>query len=307
MVFNKYEVICGQVPDISFLISVTGGLLYFTDNKMIQILECHRAYGISYRDNKWYVYCDHTDSGDHVGSIVSMYINNDGAHDIKNYITNIGAMIHQIDFIGDFLYIPDPHRNAITKYDTRLVDDNYTPKEKILNGEIVDLPKALSGDANYCHFNSIFGYDNKIFVLAQNLTNVSDKKSEIYVLNQELDVLDIMKLDASCAHNIYKDKDKLIVCDSLNYKVCDYQSNDAVLFESDGKFTRGLAIGEDYILVGGSTYSVDRKYRNDKDSIVYILDKGYNVVSKIKLNSCQINEIRLTDQIDYGLSNSIKL
>lgn len=155
---------------------------------------------------------------------------------------------------------------------------------------------------NYGHFNSVFAKDNDIFILAHNVTSKTRRKSEIYRFNYKRKLINKQEIDGDNCHNIYKTDNNLWVCDSINNRVYDYKSN-KIIFECS-KFTRGLAISEDYVLIGGSTLSADDTSDRFREGSVYILNRDMTSIGEIAIDNCQINEIRRIDAVDFGLSNS---
>jgi len=156
---------------------------------------------------------------------------------------------------------------------------------------------------NYSHFNSIYGLDDKLYILAHNVTDKTGKKSQLYVCDTHYNVVNIIDTNYGNAHNIYINDDVQLICNSGANQLVDLK-NDKVLFQCNN-FTRGLAVSHDYILVGGSTLSKNRKERYNC-GYVYILDTSYTLVSRIKIPGIQINEIRRLNSPDYGMSNTIK-
>jgi len=298
--FYNFDVY-GEMPDISFIVGTSNhGALLFYEGKCTQIIKAPVVYGITKYEDNWWIYIRAKKSG----RIVSFDIRHCGGFNFKTRIKGLDGGIHQIDFIDTDLFVTDTYSNRI------LVYKNAAYKNKdMLAGECSKkiYPAGKLNDKvwrreqkNYAHFNSIYKHEDKIYILAHNDTHNTGKKSEVYELSKNFTVVDKLNIDASNAHNYYIDKDGYLTCDSLNNRIL---KNGKEVFKCN-TFVRGLSISEDYIIVGGSGIEFDRGIRKHKHSHIYILDKNFDTVARVRIPRCQIMEIRRVDKDEYGLSNT---
>ena len=70
---------------------------------------------------------------------------------------------------------------------------------------------------NYKHFNSLTLFNNNLYLLAHNYSQYS-RKSQVYVLNKNLEIIEKLDDFGECSHDILFHKSIMYVCDSLNSK-----------------------------------------------------------------------------------------
>jgi hypothetical protein len=147
------------------------------------------------------------------------------------------------------------------------------------------------------HFNSVHKHGDKVFVLAHNY----ERPSEIYELNwPDLYVENIQVCDAGWAHNIWVSDLGKVICDSKNNRLYNASTNETFWQSNEtGTLTRGLAVSDDLIFAGYSSFS-ERHDRFWKTGGVWIIDKNtHKTLKKIPIpGSGDINEIRLLDKAD---------
>lgn len=263
--------------------------LYLLDNLQVRRLANGSFYGLTRYGDYHYVFHRHSREA---GSIYRFTLNDGRIICNKRFFVGLSGGVHQIDFIGDRLFVADSYRNEIVILDRngRLVKRLY-PLGKLTNGR---------QSSNYGHLNSVYAVGDNIYVLAHNETYKTDKKSEILViLRSDLSVADSIGAVGSCAHNIVTMDGLFLVCDSLDgtLKNC----NEVVFRPST--FVRGLALNDDFIVLGGSVYS-ERGKRMDNDVFVYFLNRRFELLGTMRIkDAAQVHEIRLLGD-DYGFSNT---
>lgn len=293
--FIDYETKGPSLP-ISFFIATNHGLLQYEDGKLKKTLAGKGFYGITKNDNKWYAFHK---TGKH-GRIISFSFYNGVAIDIKSVIWGLSRGVHQIDFIGERLFITDTYNNSILYCEIskdvgcafwRKITKRTYPNGQLRNGRASE---------NYNHFNSIFCDKQCIYLVAHNETYKTKKKSQIFKLDKNLKVIGLEKIEGSNCHNIYVENGKNMVCKSIEGEI---ELNENTIFSCD-KFTRGISVSRDYYIFGGSDIVLDRTKRNNSNGCIYITNKHFELISKITIKGAQINEIRRIDCDDWGLSNS---
>lgn len=329
--FNNFKII-GTFPCISFIVATSNqGLLFFDKGNCTRLCSASNSYGLTKYGDFWYTLLDQEKSG----TIYSFNIKCGGGFNFKKRIKGLHKGVHQIDFIKDKLFLTNTRANKILVYDVKLISDDSLPiiyknfSDQILPKGPLDhtkytfkktvqvkrgkkiVEKVLKekrsihryDQENYGHFNSIFFDGKNINILAHNVSSKTGRKSEVFVYNDKFEKENVIEVDGYNCHNIYTNNNSMIVCNSFYNNLYDYKKN-KVLFQCD-KFTRGLSISDDYIMVGGSPFKLNatEEERSSEDSSVYILDKDYNKVCEVLLYKCQVNEIRRVDSVDYCMSN----
>lgn len=286
----------GTVPDISFLVGTSNqGLLLWRHGKMIQLIKAKGFYGITKQNEVWYAFHK---TGMH-GKIISFRIENNLVRDIKTVIWGLSSGVHQIDFFDkNKLAVVDSYNNALLIYENIHKCNNLFWRKYTIavypNGKL----KRGRKSKNYNHFNSIYKKDNNILLLAHNETYKTGNKSEIYILDMNYQVKEIIRIDGSNCHNIYMDNENEIICKSLEGKIL-INRTDAIDLKD---FTRGLSVADDFYIFGGTEKEFDKAKRGKKDGSVSIYDKEFNRNSSVVIKHTQVLEIRRVDVMDFSLS-----
>jgi hypothetical protein len=270
----------------AFLVAGLNGLLLFNRGEFSQVLKGD-FFGLTRQDGRYFGYQRLT----HGGRIISFRIENDSVRDLETFIPSLPRNVHQIDFIDKRLFVCDPSHNRILVFDQNGV--------KVT--EIFPAGKLSQGRAspNYAHFNSVYAFDDAVYIVAHNYTQHSKRKSEIFVLDRR--TLALRERDADIgdsAHNIVMVDGLRLHCDSLSGVLC---ADGRPVF-STGILTRGLAANQDVIVLGGSEYS-PRSDRAQRDGFIYIFNREFELEERFLLKKVgQVHEIRLMGP-DFGLSN----
>jgi hypothetical protein len=266
------------------IIATKNGLYFLDKNLIIKVLE-GEFYGVTYKADTIYVF----EKTNKKGRII--YFHKNIYNEKYNVLVDkLSPGCHQIDFIGDDLYVTDTYNNRILIFD---IDGNF--KNDFYPLGILENGRKSS---NYGHINSVYSYNGFIYLLCHNETKKTGKNSEILKLNKQNDLIGKINLNASSAHNCAIYNNKFLVCDSLNNKVI---LDNNVLIDTDD-FTRGLSIFDDFILIGGSDYK-KRSQRIDAKGTVYILNNDFNLLEKIRIPG-MVQEIRSLSDNDLSLSNT---
>lgn len=275
----------------NFLMATGKGLYLITKEGDVKTLLSGYFFGIAKNGSTFYVFQGFENSG----RILSFQIEETVLKNLKIFIKRISKNIHQIVFFDQKLFITDPANNCILLFN----------KKGNLDQCLYPLGKLISGkqSKNYAHFNSIFPYKNRIYVLAHNYSQHSNRKSSLLLLNRRTFQLEeIIESIGSCAHNIIIQEQRQYVCDSWDGVVRDH-GKEVARFDM---FTRGLAMNDEHIIVGGSIYAASYKERYGKDCFIYILDKTLLLKDTIRfqqLGPC--NDIRFIEN-DYGYGQGLK-
>lgn len=261
---DMFKVVDGEYPqDLEFFISVAmHGLIYVSkyDKKLISAKE--RPYGITYdRSKKKWLY-----AGGFDGEFV--YFDKDGEVDKIKLDNSKEAFynVHQIDFIGEDLWTMCGGDRTIRILD---VKNGFKIKK-----EIVPMPK------DYSHMNSVFMYNNTIYIVAHNKTFYSGVQSQLAELDMNLKVKKVRNNMGHSSHNFYTNGKEDFWCDSYPGLL---MRNRKVFFKADDCYlTRGLSVSDKYIIVGGSRREKDSLKRL-AESMIYILDRKGKQLCKMKI------------------------
>lgn len=290
-----------NMPDIKFLVASSKyGLLLVEKNKAKTLVSSSITYGLTAdKYDHWWLFCRNSN----VGEIYSFKIEDGNATELRKRVSDISKGIHQIDFVGDDLYVPDPRLNRLLVFKDAadMLDySSYKDAEWYYPvGEIKE--EDYKADPNFKNFNSVYSYDDRIYIVAHNYSYHSGRYSQICELDKENKLLSTIDTDARCAHNYYRDENLSLVCDSFTGRLLNH--NQPVLHTD--KFIRGISISDDYYILGGTGKAFDGKRRIMTDSDIYILDKNFNIISTLVVPGGQIRDIRRYDGKEYSLSNTV--
>jgi len=198
--------------------------------------------------------------------------------------------VHQIDVVQGRLAVADTYNNRFLLFSDRgkRLTSIY-PCGPLKNGR---------ASHNYRHFNSVFSSRDTIYVVAHNQSAKTGRTSEIFVLDPEWRLLRVIPTESGSAHNVCEIDGELWHCDSRGGSLV--KDGDPV-FREPGLFTRGLAVNQDHILVGGSVHT-RREDREATNGQVIVMDRGFELLSRIHLmGSGGVQEIRFLTE-DLGMS-----
>lgn len=286
----------GQGPDSNFapelLIGATGGMFYLAGQSLYKLCP-GKFYGLSRISDLWFVY---RKVDRYLGQILSLDLKTRSLNLEKNLLPRT---IHQLDFIGSRLFVVDTLNKL---YIFTFQDCNnkskglHLQKEILLNGPLTRGNKS----PNYCHVNSIFFHQGHYYLMFHNTTSKTGRPSQIAVFDLEFQEKKRIDINGHDAHNICILDGQLIYCDSGRKRLVWGKKECQV-----DLMTRGLAISDQWIILGGSVFA-SRKDREQTSGKIYFIQRpGLNRISEIKIpGSGQIQEIRLVNEPDYSLSNT---
>ncbi|MCF6437761.1 hypothetical protein [Pseudoalteromonas sp. MMG022] len=208
-------------------------------------------------------------------------------------VSELHAACHQIDFIGDHLYIVDCQNGKILRTDAAVsrIEESFSPLGEMTQQE------AFSGP----HLNSLCAHpDGTIWLL---LHNSGLKQSEIVVVDKLFQVQKRFFIDAGMAHNIVfsNDDNSYLVCDSFGGRVV---SDKGEVFNVGSFMPRGIALDNKYCVVGDSCFQT-RVYRRYIPGHVHFYEAGtWKKVAEMSVPAAP-TEIRRIDGQDQSLSNFV--
>lgn len=281
-----------------YLIGTEKGLYILKDSQLFFLLK-GRIYGITKKENEIFVYQvinyqrKIKFNMDLKSRIIKLNMGKEYNIQKKGecLVDNLPIGCHQIDLIDNDLYICDTYHNRILRYNINndKSHDSFFPLGKLRNGR---------NSENYAHMNSIFGTDDKIYILCHNSSTKTGKYSNVIVMDRNLEkIIETIDTTYSNAHNIVLYNDKILICDSQECTLNDLREK---LFQTE-YLTRGLSVSEDNILLGGSDIT-EREFRIDSKGYLYFLNHDFDLIESITIPSC-VKEIRRIDKRDFSISN----
>lgn len=199
-------------------------------------------------------------------------------------------MPHQIEWTPDGLFVADTGRERLSLYaaDGDLIRD-------VALGDI-GWDRAPDGRAGH-HFNSVHRVGERVWVVAHN----HDRPSELWELSwPTLELVHIHVTGASWAHNLWKSRLGLVVCDSRAGGLHEVRSGETIWTASEQRaISRGLAVSADHIVVGRSGLAA-RHARLFNDGGLWIIDRdSLETIEELRFpGSGVVNDVRLLDGID---------
>jgi hypothetical protein len=273
---------------VEALVAAGRGLYLLRDGR-VRVLARGRFYGLAHDQAAHYAYCSHPRGSG--GSIYRFALDAGRISASRRLFSGLSRGVHQIDVVDDRLLVCDSYRNELVVLDRR----------GGLRRRVHPLGRLSSGrdSANYGHLNSVHAVEDRVYVLAHNETYKTGRRSEILVLDRErLTVRDRIPDVGACAHNVVARDGLFLVCDSLGGALTNHGR---VVFKPS-TFTRGLAVGDDLVLLGGSVYS-ERGVRLAADVFVYVLDRRFEHLGTLTIKDAgQVHDIRMLGT-DYGVSD----
>ena len=274
--------------DVECLVATVKGLYFSGHGKLTRLLP-GRFYGLTTDKEFWYVF----ERLSKRGRIIRFSIKNGCMEHPKQLISNLSPGCHQIDFLGSNLYVTDTYNNCLLVFSVNksgemiLKDKHYPPGILTQDREISE---------NYTHMNSVWQYEDDIYVLFHNNTTKTGRYTEIARLNADCTIAERIQTTASNGHNVMRYNGQFLICDSMASTLT---LNGKAVFTCD-LFTRGLTVTESFIIVGGSDYG-ERTKREQLKGKLYFIDHNFNLIASLDMQG-MVQEIRTLSHTDFGLS-----
>jgi hypothetical protein len=151
---------------------------------------------------------------------------------------------------------------------------------------------------NYRHFNSIYRHDRTIYVVAHNHTLRTGRPSEVWHLDLDYGLREVVPAGGSCCHNVVMHEKGPLLCRSIEGSLA---LDGADVLHGEG-FMRGLAYDGRHVLVGSSTFARDHADRDHDDGVIDVLTADLAPSGRIIFPRSSVRDIRMLS-VDRGLSN----
>lgn len=272
-----------------FLVSTSKSVLLYRNNRLTTVTRNDGLYyGITWNEHNIYIYRRNKKSEGNNGEIAIF------SKDLKQ----IGVIeyelphAHQILYYDKFLYITELVTNSVIKINVENSDyeiKNWT---------------GLYTDIN--HINSMWKDINSFWVIYHNLTNTQGSEfsnSQIVELDNKLENVKRTITVGKGIHNITRIDNKLYFCnsDASTISVYDLKKNGIMKENNLKRWTRGLGINRDKIVVGTSPTCEERDAREQGNAEIYLLNRAdLSILSRLIIpNEGSVYEIRLLKN-DYA-------
>jgi hypothetical protein len=297
----------GELPPFAFMVSTSRhGLLLFDRGRLTRLLDGD-CYGLTRRGPCWYAYQGRRGHG----RIVRFRLQDCAARSRQVVLRGLNYGIHQVDFVGERLVLVDTLKNRLLVYDDvdRLRGASWQrwSRQVYPTGirEVADYRRDRLGcdrdSPHYRHFNSVFARGDEVYLVAHNRSRSSGRRSELYVLDAELAPLQVRDLRTAEVHNYWTDGNRELVCGSAKGTL----RADGVDVAQLGGYTRGLSVGPEHVLVGGSQHAAQREGRDGGEGQVHALDRSFRVLGRLVIPGTQVHEVRRVDGWELALSNAM--
>ncbi|WP_327341327.1 hypothetical protein [Streptomyces europaeiscabiei] len=278
----------GNVGDTPFAVTTSHGLLLWNGRHFRRVTR-GPARGLTVRDGALWVF---QRAGRH-GRVLSVHLAGDDVEVVPR-IWGLPGNGHCIDFVDDELMVTDPSHNQVLAY--RVGDDGpavhaaHAARAFCLEDRTPRVPLRIS---------ALFRHGPLLFVMASKGRGHDSRQSEIWAFDSQSRLVTVVPAGGTHCHDLFFDGEQFVLCRSRERTVV---RGPHPVYRADG-FPRGLAVGEDRVLVGVSAYARSRYARETGAASVEFLDRDFRWQGRITLPRGQIRNVRLLSD-DLATSNA---
>jgi hypothetical protein len=249
-------------------------------------------FGITVNNNDIYCFqsCGRLRATENRGRIVKFSVQHERIETVDVLLRGLDDGCHQIDFIGEDLFIVDCYNGEILE----------AQRATRITSTLRPLGKLARQDAmSRYHINSLTGHpDGTIWLL---LHNNHHDASEIAVMSRTGALLRRVTLNACAAHNIVLTGDDLeyLICDSARGKVV---SGSGIVVADGMMMTRGLALDDAICVIGESAIAPRERRRYASGKIHFFERRNWKLISTLALPGAP-TDIRRIDGNDLSITN----
>lgn len=309
------------VPRIRFLVTTSvHGVLLYDKRELTQILpgDC---YGLTRHGDWWYVF----QRLGNYGRITRFQLDGAKPRGVQRVLAGLNYGIHQIDFLDNRLVLIDTLKNRLLVYEgaaklrrgswQRWTLQVYPLGVRKFRDYRWDRAQSDQHPGSYPHFNSIFRRHQQVYIVAHNHTMTSGRRSQLFMLDDDLKLQEIRDLGAADVHNYWTSGHQELFCASAKGSLRN-GSTDAILL---GGYTRGLSVSHDYLLVGTSRLDPNRKLWKQHNKArrswmptqckpgtggVHFINREFKRLGHIIIPDTDVHDIRRIDAEELALSTS---
>ena len=204
---------------------------------------------------------------------------------------------HQIDLVDGKLVVIDTYNQQILRF-----DETWSAPKVIRPLPVSPTGRWTGSNLEYRHMNSLLAVGDRMLLLLHNGSHHSGRDSEIVVCDQEWREQERWALQGKGCHGLALLEDgTVLTCGSLEGCLI---SADGFRLQVSPCMTRGLAVGEDSIVVGASELA-EREGRLRNSGTVTFMDRDYKVRTVLNVPGAP-TEIRRLDGKDAGQSSYLR-
>ncbi|MFN7961456.1 MAG: condensation domain-containing protein [Thermoanaerobaculia bacterium] len=282
-----------RLEGLSHLVASRQGLYAVAPGRAVKVVD-GQFFGLSRRGEAIYAFQanDRLTAPTRRGRLLRLELEGSRIRDARVVAKGFDNGCHQLDFIGDRLYLLDTYNNRVL-----VLGPGFEVEREVY-------PLGPAGfnqwDEGYGHLNSILWHRGEIYLLQHNGTPKTGRPSELLRCDLELNVLEARPVPGGGCHNIvFLEDGSCLICDSQGGNLI---SPEGVVLHVDEMWTRGLAVDAEQIVVGSSIYGADRRKRRHLPGKVYFFDRRYRLLSTLEVPAAP-TDIRRIDGEDLGLSS----
>ncbi len=268
----------GDVGDTPFAVSTSRGLLLWKGRHFERVTR-GPACGLTVRDGALWV---SQRAGRH-SNVLSVHLKGEDVEVVPR-IWGLPGDENCIDFVDDELLVTDPSRNRVLAY--RLSDDRpavhaaHADRSFHLDERTPRVPLRIS---------ALFRQGPLLFVMVGSGRRRESRQCEIWAFDSRSRLVAVVPAGSTHCHDLFFDGEQFVLCRSREGTVV---RGPQPVYRADG-FPRGLAVSEDRVLVGVSTYARSRIAREKGAASVEFLDRDFRWQGRITLHHGQIRSVRL--------------
>jgi hypothetical protein len=224
------------------------------------------------------------------GRVLRIRIERNRITDVTVIVRGLDDGCHQIEFVGDDLFIVDCCNGALLKLSPNSTECKaYYPLGRF--------SRLIAGETY--HMNSVAGHvDGSIWLL---LHKCNKAPSEIVVLNKNLEIARRFEVDAGSAHNIVFTNDELeyLVADSFGGRIV---SAAGPVVDGLSTMPRGISL-DDTTCVFGESFFETRLFRQYVPGRIHFADRqSWKIRSTLDVPAAP-TEIKRVDGKDFAVTN----
>ena len=251
-----------------------------------KLLAYGQFYGIALRQHGVYVFqaCNATYDPTARGRLVHFEREGDRLTSVRVIAKGLDNGVHQMDFVDGSLCVVDTYNQQVLRFhpDGEVLEPRFP---------LAKLAERWSGkQQGYVHANSLLAVGNKILLLLHNQWRHTGECSEVLLCDLAWQPLERWTVPARSGHDLaLLEEGTLLLCDSESG---DLIGTDDFRVHVSPYLTRGLAVGEDSIVVGASRLA-NRETRERVTGTITFLNRSYVIESVLELPAAPMDIKRL--------------
>lgn len=275
--------------------------LFAVNRDAIRLIAYGLFYGLTIHENLIFAFeaCDAPHSHSARGRLVRLRRDADRIVAADVIATGLDNGCHQIDLIHGWICVTDTYNQRILRYHP----DGGAPDvlRPIAGGGIGGRNGPDDWHHGYVHVNSIIAQGDDILLMLHNGADKTMRPSEIARLDRDWRLLDRTPVDGMGCHSFaVLEDDTILTCGSFAGELV---STGGTKVRVCDMMTRGLSVGDDVIVVGGTMFA-GRETRDATQGELFFLDRDYRPLGSIPVPAPPM-DIRRIDGRDRSLSGHV--